>query len=457
MPTESLPIDLRNNSREALNNASLRLAMRKATAMFTSLREGGLRDLPVAEWRDRASAIRNQVLDDLESFVDQFASNATRAGAVVHRAKDANDGANIILELLKDNGVQKLVKSKSMISEEIHLNHLLETNNIRAVETDLGEFIIQLAGETPSHILGPAIHKNRKQIGRLFSEKLGVDYSEDRGALAKTAGKILRQEFLTANAGFSGANFAIAESGSLVIFTNEGNGRMCTTVPPLHIAALSIEKILPSFKDLSFFSGLLTRSATGQPLSSYMSVMTGTRKGEETTGAKKLHIVLLDNGRSRILKGPFRDILKCIRCSACMNYCPVYRAIGGHAYESVYPGPMGVILTNLLEGFDRAHTLLDASTLCGACDEVCPVKIPLSKLILSLREQYANSDVRSLTENMFMTVFGEAASHPALFGIAQQIAATALPVVQRVYKEGRLDRLPEPAKKTFKERKPWDV
>lgn len=452
MSIKSCPIDLRRNSREALDNPSLRSAMKSATHLFTSLRERGLSGLPVEEMRQKASTVRNHVLDNLEAFIDQFSANATKAGAVVHRAKDSEFAGNIIVDLLKDNSVRKIVKAKSMVSEEIHLNHLLEQNNIEVVETDLGEYIIQLAGESPSHILGPAIHKNRKQIGNLFTEKLGVEYSENTETLARTARGILRTQFLTADAGFSGVNFAVAESGSLAIFSNEGNGRMCTTVPPLHIALLSIEKILPTFKDLALFSGFLTRSATGQPLSSYMSLITGTRKHGEATGAAKLHIVLLDNGRSGILKGPFRDILKCIRCSACLNICPVYRAIGGHAYDSVYPGPMGIILTNLLEVPERAQPLLDASTLCGACEEVCPVKIPFVKLITSLREMRVNMNKSLSAENFLMASFGVAVKNPQLFGILQKVSGAAMPALRNLFKGLRLDRFPAAAEKTFRNR-----
>ena len=247
--------------------------------------------------------------------------------------------------------------------------------------------IVQIADEKPSHILAPAIHKTRSQVGELFSEKLNVPYSDDPAVLTKIARNVLRQEFLTADAGISGANFAVASSGSLAIFTNEGNGRMVTTLPPLHIAVLSIEKIIPTLKDLSLFTQLLPRSATGQILSSYLSVITGSRKPGESTGTKELHIVLLDNGRSEILKGEYREILKCIRCSACFNVCPVYRAIGGHAYGVTYPGPMGMVLTSLLEGIDKVYPLLDATTLCGACVEVCPVRVPLVKLLTMLREE----------------------------------------------------------------------
>lgn len=452
MSVTSSPINLRSNSRESLADSTLRSALKKSTDLFTIKRNEGISVVPAEQWRDEASRVRNYVLDNLHSLVDEFSANATAAGAVVHRARDARYAGQVILDLLKDYGVRKIVKAKSMVSEEIHLNELLENHGIRVVETDLGEYIVQLAGETPSHILAPAIHKNRRQIGKLFSTKLGVDYSENPEVLTRIAGRVLRNEFLTADAGFSGANFAVSNTGSLVIFTNEGNGRMCTTVPPLHVAVLTIEKMLPSFKELALFSQLLTRFATGQFLSSYMTVITGSRKAGEFTGAKNLHIVLLDNGRSEILKGPFRDILKCIRCSACINVCPVYRVIGGHAYESTYSGPMGMVLSNLLDGFERAHTLLDASTLCGACQEVCPVRIPLLKLIMLLRDMRVSLKMTPPIENSLMEIFGLSAKHPRLYGIMQKMSQLMLPALKTLGKNLHIDRFPEVPRKRFIDR-----
>ena len=453
MSIEGPLTNLRKNSTIALEDSRLRNALKTATDMFAAKRDYGLSSIPFEEWRLRASLIRDHVLENLEELVNEFTFKATQAGAVTHRAKDADQAAQLILDLLKDNGVRKLVKAKSMVSEEIHLNHILESHGIRVVETDLGEYIVQLAGETPSHILAPAIHKNRSQVGRLFSQKLGVEYSEDPEILTKIARGALRREFETADAGFSGVNFAVSSSGSIAIFTNEGNGRMCTTVPPLHIALLTIEKMLPTLADLALFTKLLPRSATGQFLSSYVSIITGTRKTGESTGARRLHIVLLDNGRSQILQSPFREILKCIRCSSCMNVCPVYRVIGGHAYESTYSGPMGVVLTNLLEGLEKAHPLLDASTLCGACDEICPVMIPLSRLISRLREKHVATNMIPSLESILISYFGSVVRHPMLFGISQKIARKTLPIAKQLSKKVRLDRLPSISQRTFRELK----
>lgn len=299
-------IDFRANSVQALRNPIVRAAMRNATETFAAKRAEALSNVPFEELREAASRVRMDVLDNLTAYLDRFLERASRAGAKVHRAKDSAEARETIARILKGNGVTSVVKSKSMVSEEIHLNDHLVKQGLTVLETDLGEYIIQLARERPSHIIVPAIHRDRKQVGKLFAEKLGCEYSEDPRQLTNIARKVLREKFLSAEAGISGANFALADSGSIVVFTNEGNGRMCTTLPPLHIAVLSIEKILPSFKDLPLFMRLLPRSATGQSLTSYMSLITGTRKTGEGTGAKELHLVLVDNGRSEIVTGTYR-------------------------------------------------------------------------------------------------------------------------------------------------------
>lgn len=445
-------LDFRKRAAEAVKDGTLRQAMKTATDTFTEKRAQGVASLPIEEWRDRASDIKLRVLDDLHNYVDRFAASATRVGAVVHRAHDAASARDIVYHVLKDHGAKRIVKAKSMVTEEIHLNRHLEDRGMKVVETDLGEYIVQIAQETPSHILAPAIHKNRKQIGRLFADKLGVDYSEDPVVLTGIARKILREEFLAADAGITGANFAVADTGSIVLFTNEGNGRMVTTLPKLHIAVLTIEKIIPKLEDLVTFIRLLPRSATGQPLSSYMSVITGTRRPGESTGAEELHIVLVDNGRSRIVAGEFREILKCIRCSACMNVCPVYRAVGGHAYGATYPGPMGIILTVLLEGLEHAHTLLDATTLCGACGDVCPVRVPIPHLLRELRKLRVKEGLTPSLERIGMAGFGMAAKSPMLFGMGGSILRMAWPVAGLFGGKDVLGRMPKPVKNTFARR-----
>jgi L-lactate dehydrogenase complex protein LldF len=448
----SAPVPFRANAIVALRNSALRAAMCNAAETFSRKRSDAIFGVPIEEWRDQASALRLHVLDNLMDYVDRFETNATRAGANVHRANNSQEANGIIAEVLKDHGIQKVVKSKSMVSEEIHLNAYLQEHGITVVETDFGEYIIQIAAETPSHIIVPAIHKDRRQVGKLFVEKLGCEYTDDPAVLASIAKSVLRREFLSAKAGISGANFAVADSGSIVLFTNEGNGRMCTTIPPLHIAVLSIEKMVPSLADLPKFIRLLPRSATGQVLSSYMSVITGTRKSGETTGAQEMHIVLLDNGRSGIVTGKYREMLKCIRCGACLNACPVYRMVGGHAYQSTYPGPMGIVLTTLLEGMERAHPLLDATTLCGACGDVCPVKVPLPDLLRKLREDRVEKGFTPKLEQMGMAAFGQVTKSPTLFHLGQTAASSLWSIATRTGLKSGLERLSRPAAKTFRER-----
>jgi L-lactate dehydrogenase complex protein LldF len=445
----------RANAARAIQDAPLRSAMRQAADTFGTKRADAF--APVADLealRDKASEIRLQVLDRLQEYEEMFASRATKAGATVHRAKDAAAAREIITGILSDRGAKTVVKSKSMVSEEIHLNAHLEKAGMEVLETDLGEYIIQLVGETPSHIIVPAIHKNRQQVGKLFAEKLGVEYTEDPQVLTKIARRAIRDKFLNADAGLSGANFAAAASGSLVLFTNEGNGRMVTTVPPLHIAILSLEKMIPSLADLPTFIRLLPRSATGQSITSYVSVITGTRKPGEATGAKELHIVLLDNGRSEILSGECREILKCIRCGACMNVCPVYRTVGGHSYGWTYPGPMGIVFTTLLTGMAKSHPLLDASTLCGACVEVCPVQIPLVDLFLKLREHRVREGFSKPVERRGMRVFGKVAASPSLFFAGQFLSRTFWPLVRAFGGKDVAGRLPRPANVPFHRRVP---
>lgn len=451
-------ITFRANAARALEDQPLRAAMRHATETFAQKRAAAVGALPIEAWREEASWIRLQVLDNLTEFLDRFVGNATKAGAIIHRAVDGPTASRLVADILTERGIRKVVKSKSMVSEEIHLNHYLAAKGVRVVETDLGEYIIQIAGEKPSHIIVPAIHKDRRQVGRLFAEKLGIAYTDDPVALTKIARRVLREEFLSAGAGISGANFAIADTGSLAIFTNEGNGRLVTTVPLLHIAVLSIEKILPALADLPKFIRLLPRSATGQVLTTYLSLITGTRKPGQATGARELHIVLVDNGRSKIIQGPYREMLKCIRCGACLNVCPVYRLVGGHAYGTTYPGPMGVVLTNLLDGLERAHPLLDATTLCGACAEVCPVQVPLPQLLRKLREARVAAHLVSGVQRGTMAGFGWVTRFPGLFHLAQKAARIFWPlaglVVHKISGHDMLGRLPVPVACSFRRRKP---
>jgi L-lactate dehydrogenase complex protein LldF len=445
-------LNFRTNAAAAIEDGALRKAMRQATDTFGTRRTVAMESVDFSALREKASAVRMEVLDNLPAYIERFTTKATQAGASVHRAADATEANSIIADILKSNNVRMVAKGKSMVSEETHLNAHLEKEGFEVVETDLGEYIIQLEGETPSHIIVPAIHKNRRQVGRLFADRLGVDYSEDPQVLTRIARKVLREKFLAAEAGISGANFAIAESGSLVLFTNEGNGRMVTSVPPLHIAILSIEKILPSLADLPTFMRLLPRSATGQMITSYVSILTGNRKADDATGARELHIVLLDNGRSGILRGDCREMLKCIRCGACMNVCPVYRTVGGHAYGWTYHGPMGIVLTTLLTGMAESHPLVDASTLCGACNDACPVKVPLQEMILKQRIRRVSEGFSPSALSMGMRLFGVAVKSPLLFSIGEKLAWRFWSVLRSVGGENVVGRLPLPAKLPFSRR-----
>jgi len=313
-----------------------------------------------------------------------------------------------------------------MVTEEIGLYECLKESKFAIVETDLGEYIVSLAGEKPSHITAPAIHKTRAQVGRLFQDAFGTPYSDDPQKLAAAARRHLRRAFLEAHAGITGANFALADTGSIVLFTNEGNGRMCTVLPPLHIVVMSPEKIIPAIEDLDVFMRLLPASATGQSLTTYLSIISGVGRDPSVQADRDMHIIIVDNGRSRIAQTDYRDILTCIRCGACMNICPVYTSVGGHAYNSTYVGPMGIVLSNLLFGMSAHHELLDACTLCGACDDVCPVAIPISRLIGRLRSERTRNGLIPPFETTAMKILGTAFLSPLAYGLSQRLLTILL-------------------------------
>src|SRR6266480_2376637 len=377
------------NARAALANPQLRGALRNATSLFGARRLEAARSLDNwEELRSQARAIKDETLLHLDQYLEEFAANAEKAGAQIHWARDADEANGIVCRLAGERGVRLVVKSKSMVTEEIHLNAALEAVGVAALETDLGEYIIQLAGETPSHIIAPAIHKTKGQIAELFTEKLGIAPTDDIDRLTSAARQVLREKFAAADMGISGVNFGVAETGTILILENEGNIRLTTSLPKTHVAVMGIEKIIPGFADLEVFLKLLPRSGTGQHLTAYQSLITGTKRSLGQEGPDELHIILLDNGRSRMLAHPVtRQSLACIRCGACLNACPVYQQIGGHAYGSVYPGPIGAVITPQLIGLSKAAKLPYASSLCGACREVCPVKIDIPELLLHLRAQ----------------------------------------------------------------------
>ena len=346
--------------------------------------------------RDAASAIRFHVLENLGSYLEQFEANCTARGGIVHWAADADEARRIILDLLRQENASEVIKIKTMTSAEIQLNPFLKASGIDAFETDLAEIILQLGDEEPSHIVVPALHVNRSQVREIFARRMGLkDLSDDPKALTNAARNYLRQKFLKIPTAISGANFLIAETGSVGVVESEGNGRMCLTLPHTMITLAGIEKVLPSFRDLEVTLQLLARSATGERMNPYTSLWTGVTPGD---GPQRFHVVLLDNGRSSILAHPKeRQTLKCIRCGACMNTCPVYRQTGGHAYGSAYPGPIGAILTPQLMELHHAKTLPYASSLCGACYEVCPVKINIPEVLLELRSEVTNIERKELS------------------------------------------------------------
>jgi L-lactate dehydrogenase complex protein LldF len=372
------------------------VSVRKATSKFLGTRQTVVAVVGDERWqalRQAGHEIRLHTLTHLDYYLTRLEEQVCAAGGTVHWARDAAEANQIVLGLARERGVKRAVKVKSMATEEIGLNHALQANDISVMETDLGEFIIQLAGVGPSHIIVPAVHLTKEGIAELFTQKLGVDAPPDPLKLCAIARTRLREEFLSADLGISGANFMVAETGTLVTVTNEGNGRMCTTLPPLHIAVVGIDKVVPDWESVNVLLKLLPRSATGQKMSAYTSFITGPRRSNEEGGPKEFHLVLLDNGRTRILKDAVtRETLLCIRCGVCLNVCPVYNNVGGHAYGFAYSGPIGLMLSSQLLGMKTAADLPFASSLCGACAEYCPVKIPIPEILLRLRRRAVEGD-----------------------------------------------------------------
>ena len=419
----------RENARAALADTHLRGALKNATSLFGERRREAAASLPNWEdLRNQARAIKDEALLHLDRYLEEFVRNAEACGAKVHWARDADEANAIICRLAIERQARIVVKSKSMTTEETHLNNALEAAGIQVVETDLGEYIIQLAEETPSHIIAPAIHKTRRQVSELFTSELGTPPTDDIAQLTRTARATLRDRFAAADVGVSGVNFGVAETGTIVIIENEGNIRLTTSLPRMHIAVMGIEKVVPRFADLDVFLKLLPRSATGQRSSTYQSFITGVKRESTDEGPEQLHIVLLDNGRSRMLAHPVtRQSLACIRCGACLNACPVYQRIGGHAYGSVYQGPIGAVITPQLMGIEKTSQLPYASSLCGACREVCPVKIDIPRLLLHLRSEIAPRK-GSMTERVAFKMWARIMMSPTLY----KLSSVAGRIVQRV-------------------------
>lgn len=426
----------------AVRDEALHKALRRATDRFGAKRIEMLATLPDAdEARDRARAIRRHTIANLDRYLAQFVERVEAAGGVVHWAADGTEANRIVVRLARERGVALIVKGKTMISEETGLNAALEAEGITPQETDLAEYVVQLAGTTPSHIVVPIVDMTRQQVSRLFHEKLGTEETDDAIELARIARARLRRKYIEAGMGLTGANFGVAETGTMAIVTNEGNGRLSSSLPRYHVVLMGIERLVPTMEDLGLMLQLLARSATGQKLSVYSTMFTGPRRPGDADGPEELHVVLMDNGRTRILESEFAEILTCIRCGACLNACPVYKLIGGHAYAAVYPGPMGSVLSPLFSGFDLYADLPHASSLCGACREVCPVRIDLPGLLLRLRRETVRSGHRPWWLKAGLSGFAVAAGNPALFRLGSSLAAFGSGLIAR---DGWISRLPGP-------------
>jgi len=435
---------------------SIPLAVQQATSRFVGGRAARVAELPQWEQlRQIGSDIRQHTIENMDVYLTRLEAKVKEAGGHVHWAETAEDARRIVLQIAKENHVKNVVKSKSMATEEIELNHALEAAGIESLETDLGEYIIQLAGTGPSHIIVPAVHLKKEEIAALFSEKLDIHASTDPIELARIAREVLREKFLNAGMGISGGNFLIAETGTLVMVTNEGNGRMCTTMPDLHVAVVGIDKVIPDWESLTVFLKLLARSATGQKLSTYTQFITGPRRAEGEFGPKEFHLVLLDNGRSKILKDPIgRDVLKCIRCGACANVCPVYKNVGGFAYGSFISGPIGAILSPQMLGTQAARELPFASTLCGACADVCPVKIPIPTILRHLRRRVAQGDEFSESSMSAPIRFAANLASLALaWNWIYRFGARILPIINPFFRKNNwLSNMPYPLSRWTKVR-----
>jgi L-lactate dehydrogenase complex protein LldF len=452
-PGEPLP-DFHDRTRAALGDAGLQDALKVMAGRFNVGRNIRMAEPEMKGVKERAIAIRKEGVDNLGENLRRLEEQLGELGVHVHHAATTPDAIRIIVGISTAAGARRIVKSKSMATEEIDLNPHLEAEGIDVVETDLGEWIVQLAHERPSHIIAPAVHKTRGQVTDLFSRIAGRPLPDRREDLCAYAQEVLREAFLTADVGISGVNFACADTGTLVLVTNEGNGRMTTTLPRVHIAVMPVEKVLARFDDLATMLPLLVRNATGQKLSSYITMVTGPRRPGEVDGPEEMHLVVLDNGRRALLGTPYEDMLRCIRCGACLNVCPVYGTIGGHAYGGTYSGPMGAVLTPLLSKGAEGAELPYASSLCGACSVTCPVGIPLHDLLIRLRERHEDEKPpESRWKRRFFALWSRAWSVPALYRASGWAARTSRPLARfapagKGWTDGRA--LPQPAAESFR-------
>jgi L-lactate dehydrogenase complex protein LldF len=457
--------DFLNAARQALADAPLQTALVRLTSTLMAGNRRGYAALADSDaLRDHANRIKEHTLAHLDRYLEQLEASIHQRGGHVHWAANAEDARRIVLDIARQTNSRLIVKSKSMTSEEVHLNPALEAAGLEVTETDFGEFIIQLAGERPSHLVAPAVHHTRESIARILSKHSGETLADEPYALAQAGRRLLREKFARADMGISGANFAVAETGTIVLVSNEGNARLTTTCPRVHVALMGIEKVLPRWIDLPVFLKLLARAATGQTLSVYTSLITGPRRPDELDGPDEFHLVLLDNGRSRVLATPFRESLQCIRCGACLNACPVYRRIGGHAYGGVYSGPIGSILTPLYDSVADNPHLPHASSLCGACQAACPVKINIPHMLIGLRELQHYEKGKSRWEKLAYRLSATVLRRPWLYRFVLRCARLVLRPMAR---DGWLRRLPGqgaawtaardfpvPAARSFRERWP---
>jgi L-lactate dehydrogenase complex protein LldF len=435
----------KENARAALADTQLQRAVRDAGGGFVERRQEAAARLAEFDLlRDTARAIKDHTLAHLDLYLETYEQRVTAHGGHVHYAVNADEARAIILGICRKANARTVTKGKSMVSEEIGLNAFLEANAITPVETDLGEYIIQIRGEAPSHIIAPAIHVTKEQVQADFRRvhtHLPADRNlEESTTMLAEARGVLREKFLAADVGITGANFLVAESGTSIIVTNEGNGDLTQTLPPVHIVLATIEKLVPTLEDVAQLLRVLARSATGQEMSVYTTLSTGPRRPGDPDGPREYHVVVLDNGRSAMLGSAFQDMLRCIRCGACMNHCPVYNAVGGHAYGFVYPGPMGSVLTPAIVGIENAKHLPNASTLCGRCEEVCPVRIPLPRMLRAWREREFERHLSPATVRSGLALWAYFARRPRLYGFATALAARMLAGFGR--RKGRFRWLP---------------
>ncbi len=440
MSEGDLSVPFRQRAGRAMQDAFLQEALTIATTKFIGLRREAFEEFPDGEGlRDRARAIKEATLQSLDRYLEQLVDNIERLGGHVHYATTPEEARTVVLDIARRTGARVAVKSKSMASEEIQLNEALAAAGVTPVETDLGEYIIQLAHERPSHIIAPAIHKTKGQVADLFAKELKRPVAADPEVLTRIARAELREKFLAAELGITGANFAVADTGTVVLVTNEGNARMVTALPRVHVAVMGVEKVVPSMTDLMVFLAILAKSATGQKLSVYTTLVRGPRQAGELEGPDEFHLVLLDNGRIRQLAGPLRESLSCLRCGACLNVCPVYRQIGGHAYGYTYPGPIGILLTAMLHGPASVKDLAHASSLCGACVDACPVRIDIPRMLIELRHELDDKKIAPWAERVLFRALTWLLLSPRLYRWSAPLAR----LLQRPFAEaGRIRRVP---------------